>query len=59
MGDGKRILIRRPLKLRHLKFFSHRVQYNDPDLYLRLEAKNTYLQLTDTDLYLLYTTNLN
>ena len=60
--EGERVLVHRPLALRHLKLFSLRVQYNDPDLYLRLEAKNsqsTYLQLTYIDLYLLYETNLN
>ena len=56
--EGERVLVNRPLTIRHPSPFFFRVQYSD----LRLEAKNsqsTYLQLTYTNLYLLYKTNLN
>ena len=60
--EGERVLVHRSLTIRHSKIFVVRVQYIEPDLDLRLEADNrqsTHLQLTYTNLYLLYKTNLN
>ena len=60
--DGERVLVYRSLSIRHPTLFFVRVQYNEPELYLRLKANNsqrTRLQLTYTNLYLLYKTYLN
>ena len=60
--QGERVLVHRPLTIRHPNHFFVQVLYNKPELCLRSEAnnsQNTHLQLTDTNLHLLYKTNLN
>lgn len=60
--EGERILVHRPLKIRHLTLFFVGIQYSDPGLCLRLEAKNsqsTHLQLTYTNLPYIYSARRN